>query len=237
MSDLFSITDIRVQGTKALDATDVSREVYAILDSRSGWRPWPARHSWFIDTKKLSDELKQRLFAVSVVVDNSHLNILRLIIEERTNKLIFYSHQQYFWVDLQGIATAELSDAEKKDAQLKILGQHSYSANDPPIIHQDLDEQIAAGYVVNTSDQIKSWIQTASTISKNGLTFREIEPQSTSTAAIRVISSDGYPVLMDSALDIPAQVQAFLAFEKAKTTGLKVSEYVDVRIPGRIYIK
>lgn len=236
-SDLFIVRQIQAEGLVSLDVGDISREVYAILDQRGAWRPWSPRHAWFIDRARLTQELQKKLFAESVSVDNSYTGILRLIVKERSNRFILHSHQQYVWVGLDGVVTDEVSTDEKKMAQALLLGQRLMLPTDPPIIHQDLDELVTTGYSITTSDQAKAWIATASEIAKGGFRYREIEPQTPSSTTARVISADGYPVLVDTSEPLEPQIRAYNAFNQSKPKTLKVSEYVDVRVPGRIYVK
>ena len=125
ISDLFVLRKIQVQGTRALDSVDVEREVYIILDARKEWKPWSPRHTWFINTTELANELKDRLFAASVTVDKTYSGILRLMVEERSNKLILHSGQQFLWVDLQGVVTNELSMNEEN--KLLTQGKNFYT--------------------------------------------------------------------------------------------------------------
>ncbi len=236
-SDLFTITTIEARGLKALDPVDVSREVYAILDARTSWRPWSTRHSWFIDKKQLEEELRKRLFATKVIVDNSRFYILRLLVEERSNKLILHSGNQFIWVDLQGIATGELNANDLSRVRAILIGQQFMDPNDPPIVHKDLDELVGIGYSVTNNEQMKKWITIASELAKQGLPYREIDPPKEGSSALRLISAEGYPVLIDYEDPLEPQIKTYNVFKKTNPKGVKVSEYIDVRIPGRVYIK
>ena len=236
MSDLFIVSDIQVSGVQRLDEMDVKREVFDVLDQRRGWKPWPARHSWFINVPDLQNELKARLFAQSVVVDNSYQHILRLKIEERANRLIYHSHQQYLWVDLQGLVTAELNADERKQVQARILGQRIPSPYDPPVIHCDLEELMTIGYRVAETNTVKSWIEKASSIMAAGISYREIDMESASSSLAAIVSPEGYNVLIDLDQDLDTQMKTYKAFKRAESN-IKVSEYLDVRVPGRVYVK
>jgi len=235
-SDALQVRAIEIYGAKNLDPVDVKREVYAILDERRDWRPWPARQMWFIDPKKIQETLKDRLFLANAVVDKKGLDVLRLTIEERANKFIFHSHQQYLWVDLQGMATSELTDADRHSAQGRILGSTSSRADDAPIIHRDLSEPVAPGYRIASADEVRDWIKAARELTTNGLAYRELTPPDASSTTAGVMSSDGYRILIDFAVPLARQIKTYEAFKRAGTK-TKVSEYVDVRIPGRVYVK
>lgn len=237
MSDLFLVSDIEVRGLKSVDAYDVKREAFAIMDQQNSRWSWLNRHALFLNREAIEEGLKETLFAELVAVENVHFNVLRLLIEERSNRFIFHSHQQYLWVDLQGVATAELSVDERKQAQARILGQRSVRSDDAPIIHRDLDELIAAGYRVSDQTEVRSWLEFTNRIYKQGFLYREYEPPTASSTSATLISREGYPVFVDLSKDLNYQLNAYNAFKQDKPKELQVKEYVDVRIPGRIYVK
>jgi hypothetical protein len=237
-SELFLLRSVEAVGIKSLDPVDVEREVLTVLDERRGWRPWSARHSLFVDKEHLEEEVKNRLFAENVTVDKITTHVLRLKIEERSKKLIFHTHQQYFWVDLQGVVTQELTLDERKFAQARILGSRAATLDDPPLIHMDLDELIDVGYVVTDGKTIRKWIQGSTEIMKAGLAYRELDPPGVVSSTTAVIKApEGYKVYVDLENDLNAQVKSYLSFKKTKPADLQVTSYVDARIPGRVYVR
>lgn len=237
MSDAFTVNAVEVRGGKSIDHTEVTREVFKALDEREEWRPWPARHAWFIDPESLSGTLKDRLFVANVIVDKSYNNILRLSIEERSKKVIYHSHKQYFWVDIQGVATEELTDEERKSAQSRLLGQKLATTDDAPIIKTNLEFEIQKGMALTDTRRAKEWIKLAEDLKSYKLVYREIEPPTASSTLFKVLSHEGYDVLMDITAPLDLQVKTYQGFVKAKPANLKPLEYVDVRVPGRIYLK
>jgi len=229
MSDLFVINTVEVQGARSLDTIDVSREVLQILDERPVWRPWPARHAWFVDRPRLVHELSQRLFVANASVDKTYLNVLRLKMEERTRKFIFYSHQQYVWVDLRGTVLNELTAAEIKQAQAHL---------DTLIIHRDLDDRVVIGMRVADESSIKGWLLNASEASLEGMKYREFDlPTSPTSTRAMFKSTEGESVVVDTMDPMRPQIHAYMMFKKAQPKDLKGMQYVDVRVPGKVYVK
>jgi hypothetical protein len=237
MSDLFVIKTIEVQGTRTIDPVDVKREVWQVLDARQGWRPWSTRHEWFIDRSALAVELQVRFFAEQVLVDSPSIDVLRLNILERTNKLIFHSHRQYAWIDLQGVVTSELTQDEVKQAQARLLGQRLASADEPPIIHRDLDELIGTGFHVADTDDVKEWVKTSTEFTKQGILYREYEPPVNASSTVGVFNNqNGTDVLVDLGKPLEPQLRSYKVYMQANGKE-PVSEYIDIRIPGRVYTK
>lgn len=237
ISDVFAISEVEVRGVKALDPMDITKEVFAILDAREEYRPWPTRHAWFVDRTKLADELKARLFVLGASVDNSYGNVLRLKIEERSKRVVFHSHQQYFWLDLQGVATDELTSNEKLDVQTRLLGNRSIRPDEPPVIKHDLDESVSVGFVLTTPEEAREWIELSEQIRDAGLSYREIEPPTASSSLFKVLSAAGHNVLMDITAPVETQVQTYQAFLKNQPGDVGKPDYIDVRVPGRVYFK
>ncbi len=237
ISDVFAINQVEVRGVKALDAIDITKEVFDVLDERAEYRPWPARHAWFVNRKSLTEQLKARLFVLDVAVDNSYGNVLRLKIEERSKRVVFHSHQQYFWLDLQGVATAELDQQEKLDVQARLLGNRPIRPDEPPVIKRDLDESVSAGFVLATTQEAREWIELSEQVRSTGLSYREIEPPTASSSLFKVLSASGHNVLMDITAPIETQVHTYQAFLKNQPKDIGKPEYIDVRVPGRVYFK
>lgn len=237
ISDVFSVNAVEVRGVKDLDPVDVTREVFDVLDERASFRPWPARHAWFINQKELEERLKTRLFVLNATVEKSYDNVLRLSIEERVKRMVFHSRQQYFWLDLQGVATQELSQEEKRDVQARLLGHRPVRVDEPPVIKRNLDEPVSAGFVLTDQNEARHWIGLSEKLGMAGLAYREIEPPAASSSLFKVLSVEGYTVLMDVTASIESQVHTYQAFIKNKPKDLGQPEYIDVRVPGRVYLK
>lgn len=237
VSDAFAINDIEITGTKNLDPMDIKREVFDVLDEKQGNWLIPARHAWFIDKNRLQNELISRLFVNSVTVDKSYGNVLRLSIEERSKRFVFHSHKQYFWVDLHGVTTAELTSDEMHDIQTRLIGTRAILPDEPPVIKRDLDDTINVGYTVADATQAKEWIKLSDEVKASSLAYREIEPPTASSTLMKVLSPEGYNVLMDITAPIDLQVRTYQAFIQNKPKDIGNPQYVDVRVPGRVYLK
>lgn len=237
VSNAFAINDIEVSGSKDLDAMDIKREVFTVLDEKQGNWLIPSRHAWFVDKNKLQNELISRLFVNTVTVDKSYTNVLRLSIEERSKRFVFHSHKQYFWVDLRGVATDALTQEEMRDVQTRLIGTRAIRPDEPPVIKRDLDDTINAGYTVADMTQAKEWIKLSDQVKASNLAYREIEPPTASSTLMKVLSPEGYNVLMDITAPIDLQVRTYQAFIQNKPKDMGNPQNIDVRVPGRVYLK
>ena len=237
MSDAFQINNVQATGLQALDEMDVIKEVFRALDARPQWRPWPKRHSWFLDEKALEEDLKEHLFAANVTVKKGYGKTISITLEERAKRIIFHSRQQYAWVDLHGIVTSELNETERKDAQARLLGHRKANANDAPIIKRNLDEGISQGFTTGDVREVKEWIELHDLLRKSGMDVREFTPPTVSSTQLEVLAQNGERIIMDITASIEMQSKTYQAFKKTSEGTKKIYEYIDVRVPGRVYVK
>lgn len=237
VSDAFMLRDVEIRGVKSLDPLAVKREVYDVVDHRA--RPFwqPARHMWFLKAGDVEPVLKERLFAEELSVDNVSGNILRLIIKERARRYILHTPTQWLWIDLQGVVLQELTLKELKDAENRLLGKPALITSDAPIIHLD-QSRLQIGETIQRQD-IRAWLDIALDMQMQGIGYREIEPPAdTSSTQLTLKTAEGYAVWFDTSSDtLKKQIEAYKAFAKQKPKDVQVHEYVDVRIPGRVYVK
>lgn len=236
-SDAVQINEVKAQGLTQLDELDVTHEVFTLLDGQSQWTLLSKRHAGNIDKAWLEKALQERIFAASVKIDRITPKTIHLTIQERSKRLILHSRQWYYWLDLQGVVTAELTDAEKRDAQARLLGQKKAELADAPIIKQNTAEPLAEGYVFGNDQMIKEWIQWNDRLRLAGLEFRELEPPQTSSTKLAVLSAYGEEVFFDITSPLETQVKTYTTFKKTDEGKAKTYEYVDARVPGRVYTR
>lgn len=236
VSDAFVVRDIDARGISNLSPIDVSREVFRSLDKRMAWRPWSPRHAWFIDTANLEHDLADRLFAETVSVDNVHNNVLRLSIRERSKRVILHIGTGFLWADRAGVVTDELTPLELQDVRARLSGKRSSQIQDPEIFVLPATQEIATGYIAASTSTMRTWIGLSDAFKSSGLNFIELEPPSTSSTRVTIKTAEGYVVFIDTQIPLKSQIETYNAFLKMKPRP-HVLDYVDVRVPGRIYYK
>ena len=236
VSDAFVVRDISAGGLSNLTQLDVSREVFRSLDKRTVWRPWGPRHSWFIDKEMLTHDLEERLFAERVSVDNIQNNVLRLSIRERSKRVILHTGNGFLWADRSGVVTDELTPLELQDVRARLSRKRSSQLQDPEIFVLPAASEFAAGYIVASTNTMRMWIGLSDAFKSSGLNFIELEPPSVSSTRVTVKTAEGHRVFLDTQIPLKSQIDTYNAFLKMKPRP-QVSEYVDVRVPGRIYYK
>lgn len=260
VSKYWSVKTIDVQG----DLKDVSRgevevAAYDLIDNGTR-KPWDQRNIFFIDEKILAGEIKERLFADYVTVDKVYPSVLRLLVVERQRRVVYVSNGLYQTVDPDGSITG----IEKDDGYIKdrLAGKTFADPNHPPIIVQI---RSAAADSISTSSEmviddlgvtstqvldesgpmsrltdaetVKGWLDATHELLKAGIRFRYIKVSSPTSRTFKIVSDQGFDVVMDLKTDLKAQIDTYQRFIASKPKGTDIHEYVDVRIPGKIYLK
>ena len=236
VSGYFSIKSIELNELHTMDREEVVSATYEILE-QGRWRPWDRKNVLFINEKELAERLKSRLFAEQVTVDKSYPNVLRLMIEERQRSVVLASKEQLLVIDMAGMVTGEAGENAAKEARDSINGTLIANLNRTPVIICDLPELATAGYQVADQDTLKQWIGAYRAFIASGLKFRYIRVQEPKSQTAKLAMADGWEAYFDLGKDLPTQIETYKKFVQNKPRGFKADEYIDVRVPGKIYVK
>jgi len=234
-SGFWSISDIQVGTLQELDRGEVVSSTMEILDQHSA--PWNKRNIFLVDTDDLVKGLRERLFAESVAVEKSYPNVLRLIIRERQRSVVVASGSQLLNVDTDGIVTGETQGDDADQSRLLLKGIAVADQIHHPVIATDLSEAATAGYQAADASDVKRWIESYRAFIGSGMRFRYLHLTSPTSTTVYVVSTGGYRVIVDMLQPLDPQIETFLKFLRSKPKDFLIYEYVDVRIPGKLYVK
>lgn len=236
VSKYFSVTDLQIEGLHELERGEVTSSTYDALDT-GAWKPWDKRNIFFIDTDALSNDLQERLFAESITVDKIYPNVLRLIVKERQRSVFFVTKYQIVSVDTSGVVTEDATDTSAAYVRLRLNGQALADPTQPPIIVCSIEDPLTGGYQVTDAKNVKRWIESYRTFIRSGMRFRTIEFESPTSTTAQVNAEGNYKVRIDISQDPKAQIDSYLKFLSSKPKSVHILEYIDARIPGRLYVK
>jgi cell division septal protein FtsQ len=236
ISGFWSVADVQTNDLKELNRGEVVSSTYQVLDE-GDHGPIDGRTIFFIDEKKLGEELQKRLFVDHVAVEKSYPNVLRLLIEERQRSVVFASKDQLLVIDSNGIVTGEVATAESNAFRQRISGKAVALASDPPLIVCDLPELVASGYQATSLETVRRWLDMSEALYRAGLKFRYLRLMEPKSSTVYVRLEKGYDVIMDLDSDLRAQADMYRSFEASAQKNIQIKEYVDVRVPGKVYLK
>lgn len=238
-SPLLLIRDVRVEGAKGIDPIEAKSVLFTLTDARTTWRPWHPRHRWFFPRESIELALRDRWLAERVDVQREPgSNIVRLIVHEQHTFLWVKTATQWLEVDPRGVIHRELSREELLEATQRLTGRQTFKAGQPfivdiPIITETLTEGFRLPYA---AESLAAWFalsQHVQTRASLGILFGSHDERSV------LHRKDRASVYIDINEPIASQINAleqFLGYiDTRKNTAEQPTQFIDVRVPGRVY--
>jgi len=236
-SEIFTVQAIEIEGVQRLKRGEVERIMYDIVDQGRVW-PFRARNIFVLNADEVAKQLKNELYVEGVAVDKQYPNILRLKLEERQTTIIVMLQESAFEVDRHGIITREVGADE-----LRSIASSASSSDRPGSVIPVLSITSASGSLPMVDDefaaesQVARWLDTFDTLKKRGFGYRSASIELKDSTKLKIDMHESYDVYFDMLSSMEAQIEGFYAFMKAKNADQTVREYIDARIPGKIYFK
>ncbi len=238
ISGHYSVTDIQIHGLQSISRGEVVSSTYAILDTdKNTWNPWDKRNIFFINTDDLAQKLKDYLFAENVTVKKFYPNILRLKIQERQRSVIIASNNQLLNVDTNGIVTSKTHGDEANRVRLLLRKKTLADASFRPVVAVNLSEMVTNGYQITNTTTVKLWIDSYRALVASGMKFRYLGLSTVTSTKMYAISNNGIKIFFDLKEPLQPQIETYQKFMASKPRTMHIYRYVDVRIPGKLYIE
>lgn len=235
-SEFFSVSVIQIDGVVSLERGEIDR---AIEEGLGEQRVFPFREGniFLVNTEKLEAFLKESLFVQTVAVDKKIPNILRLKIEERQTSLILRVGERMYQVDRSGSIMREIAPGSEQDAILSSANDPSASRASLPLLEvRSSDPQPIVGNAYITDTQMQRWLDTLQGLKEQGFGYRSVSIERATSSKMILRMFEPYDVYIDTMEPLTSQVQSYYEFRKVKKDE-KIYEYVDVRIPGKVFYK
>ena len=235
-SGYWDIKTVEIGELKTLERGEVLRELDQSLNDR-GWRPWHVHNLLMMDEKKISNQLRDRLFIEQIAVEKVYPNILRLKIVERQRSVVLVSDNQFFIVDTTGVITSIAEDDVVSSTRARLNLRAITDNAHLPIIVMKTADPVAPGFEIAKSDQVKRWLEASHKIVLEGLQFCFMDIDSPESNLARFKAPKNYNIYIDLSRSLEVQIAAYKDFIKSKSNEDSIKEYIDVRIPGRVFVK
>ena len=243
-SDIFTVHHIQIEGIEELDKREVEDLARESLDIYRIW-PFRAGNLFVLNLNQIQKDLSEKVFAESVIVDKIYPNILRLKIEERQSSLILVLEDTFYEIDRFGVLTKEL-ESDEEIQQLR--DQYEISSvlreNYPPILRvvdQSMRPIIGDEFV--SEYRMEGWLDTFQTLKKAGFGYREAVLESPTSTKLILDMFEPYQVYLDVSGfseqltgSLKAQIESYYTFMKVHEDS-DIREYIDARIPGKVFYK
>jgi hypothetical protein len=235
-SGFWDIQTIEINELQALDRGEVMLEVERALNERE-WKPWSEKNVLMLNTEKLAATLKDRLFTDEVTVEKFYPNILRLKIKERQRSVVLFSFEQYVLVDGSGIVTGDAEGDVLRASKDRVAARAFADELHLPVVVMKTADPLASGFQIAKPEQIRRWLDATRYLVLGGLKYRFMKVESPESALARFVSERGYDIYVDLTQPLEAQLGTYLAYMKTKPDESAIKEYMDVRVPGKVFVR
>lgn len=233
-STVFTVQSIEIEGIKTLGRGEVEDVTNNALQKMRIW-PFRPKNIFLIDEKKLSSELTDKLFTQYVTVDKKYPNILRLKVKERQSSLVILKGGKFWQIDRNGVIMREImEDQEKALMQDQINHPIADRSEVLPIleISQDLDPAVGNTYV--SDFRVSMWLDTFKSLQDLGFGYRHATVEYATSTKLILNMFEPYDVYIDLMEPIAPQISGLYEFMRVKKDA-QIKEYIDARIPGKVY--
>lgn len=230
-SEYFELKDVEVQASGGIiSSADVLPLVFRILDEQPA-RPWSKRQRFFLPTTALEEGIKTTLYAEEVKVGDTENNILRLNISFGSRYIYTTQNGEEFLK----CAIARPAGIVVTDQPVLNAARKRYLSTD--FTTQDLDGLVYVRNASGTMDvpTMKQLLELGRILDDHRIKFAHIEEQTSSTVAVHL--DRGHEVLFDLSQPLKEQVERCQAILRDKDYQKTLPAVIDLRIPGRAYLR
>ncbi len=215
-SPLFWLRNVSIQGAKKIDpdsiaevAKNTSTRDFAFLRSSS---------LAVLNESAVENALMKKFPDIAAVsVSKRWPGSLNVQIEERSSVLNWQTGTEYYRIDQEGIAFEKRTEPPEKGDRLVIdLASLPVEVGKPVV---------GRNFIATINDLNKAFTE-------KGITVKHFEVVDT-TFEVRVITDRGFYVLVDATRSAENQAEAAVSVLKSA----KPAAYIDVRVPGRAYVR
>lgn len=230
-SDLFKLHHVEVRGLVTQDPYQAAREVMDAYDALPHAWLAPSRHKLFFDAHALEQTLVTSNTFADAHVESLDKDILRLLVVESQRRIGVVTPQGSFWMNADGQQIGSMSEPE----QLKLQQQRRGSTKDFLYVDWPNALQTSSTMIMDTFTS-KAYFELIRILRHEDLPATFIEAQSSSSMA-RLYLLKQPTMILDVSEPLQAQIDAYRRFMSLVNKKQTPKEYVDVRIPGRVYAK
>ncbi len=217
ISPVFQIRTIKVKGNSVVTTGDIQHIVEGGLNSSP-----LSRNILFLDTNQLVSELKgQNQQIASVEIGKQFPSTLQVIVHEQAPALLWRT----------GTSTYVISDDGHAYSQTQQAGPGLITITDTSNVPISLGQAVVPGQFV----QFVKAMQTK--LSGLGIGVTQLTVGET-TSEVMVATNAGYSIRFDTTRSIDDQIADLKAtLDTLKKQNKKATEYIDLRIPGKVFYK
>lgn len=222
---IFKIEKIAVSGTRDPDL--INRLQMITLDETRGhsYVIWPRNNILFLNKEKLKARINLELVLDRLEIDRQLLHTLKIEVEEKIPVLLWQEKEDLYYIDRSGLVMGAVSRDEvaydlplvgRPTSSLVILNEQLLDGGDIEFIRQVLAE---------TAEIFSEW------------TVERVTVERVSNDELYFYSSQGWYYILARETDIERDLTNLDRLIKQEIGQTDKLEYVDLRLPDRIFYK
>jgi len=235
-SHFFSVNDFEISELSVLEKEAVAGEIGEYLDGKNGFIK-DRRNIFIIDEEEVAKHLMNTFFIESATVDKVYPNILRLKIKERQRSVILVTNNKIYIVDDYGVITDYADSATVSTTRNFLTSSVPVDTLKEIFVVESTSTVYEKGFEYTDSKRVRNWLDLAGRLREAGIWFKALYLDADEYGIVRIILKENKNVILDAEAPLDAQIETLRQFIQAKPNWDDIHEYIDVRIPGRIYYK
>lgn len=229
-SGFFRVTEIQAGELVYANRGEVVSKVFDVID-----RQGKGRNLLLLDIPALEAALESELYAENVTVDKLYPHILRLNVQERQSRVIVIANQEFYLIDRHGIGVERISSEEEAAVLQRIADPSTASSQDLPVLRVNGNVAFEPGEPFVSGWMVEGWLQAFEALQEAAFGYRQAQLDYVTSTKLILDLYDPHDVYMDLLAPMNPQINGYYAFMDAKESEMQVHEYVDVRVPGKVY--
>lgn len=235
-SKFFTITNFEINQLNVLERDVVVGEIGSFLDGQPGVLK-DKRNLLLIDTEEIKNHILDTFFVESVTVDKVYPNILRLKIKERQRSVILVTNNKIYIVDDYGVITDFADEATASTTKKFLSSTVPVDSLKEIFVVASTSTIYEKGFEYTNSKRVRNWLDLVEKLREAGIWFKALYLDEKEPGIVRIILKENKNVVIDADAPLDIQVETLRQFIQSKPEWDEIHEYIDVRIPGRIYYK
>jgi POTRA domain, FtsQ-type len=235
-SHFFTITNFEISNLNVLEKQAVVGELVSFLDSQNSFVN-DKRNIFIVDEEKIATHVMNTFFVESVTVDKSYPNILRLKIKERQRSVILVTKNKIYIVDDYGVITDFADEVTASTTKNFLSSTVPLDTLKEIFVIAPTSTIYTKGFEYTDSQRVRNWLELVEKLREAGIWFKALYLDENEAGIVRIILRENKDVVIDVDAPLDIQIETLRQFIQSKPKWEDIHEYIDVRIPGRIYFK